>query len=269
MTSRVVILTADSMRHKYFFSKFLVEEGVEVVKCFSEITKSSKKQEYLDFDNVSRIHFNERARVEKDFFEEFVDQNFDDEKWNPVERGSINSDIFLSMLNELDFDVIVCYGCSIVSSKVIEKYKKRILNVHLGLSPYYLGSGTNFHPLVSNKPELVGYTLMFIDEGIDTGEIIHQGRPDINVFDNSHHVGCKVIRGMTNSYLMLVKNINFIESKKQPSFENSIICTRKDSTDKSVKKMYDNMQKGMFLKYLKQKEKRDERYPMIQQDFLK
>jgi len=46
----------------------------------------------------------------------------------------------------------------------------------LGLSPYYLGSGTNYWPLVNEKPEFVVATFMHIDTDIDTEEIIHQIR---------------------------------------------------------------------------------------------
>ena len=52
-------------------------------------------------------------------------------------------------------------------------FSRKFLNVHLGLSPYYRGSGTNVWPLINTEPDMVGATLC-IDAGIDNGEIIHQ-----------------------------------------------------------------------------------------------
>ena len=214
------------------------------------------------------LHFNERARVEDDFFQDYVDTNFSNKKWVPIKRGEINDKSFLQKLNLLKPDFIVCYGCSILSKDAIDAFYRKVVNVHLGLSPYYLGSGTNFHPLADNKPELVGYTLMYIDEGVDTGEIIHQQRPKINVFDNSHHVGCKIIRDMTGAYIELIKYSELLVKKSQPSFEKSKVCYRKDSTEERVSQMYENLKQGMFLSYLKNKSDRDKKYPIIQQSVL-
>ena len=264
---RVAILTSDSIRHKYFFSKFLKAKNIEVIKCFSEQTKSSKSYEYLDLNNISRIHFNERTRVEFDFFNEYVHENFENDRWIEIPKGFINTESFGNDLASINPDFIVCYGCSIVSDFIIDKFEKnKILNIHLGLSPYYLGSGTNFIPLVENKPELVGYTLMFIDEGIDTGDIIHQGRPTINVFDNSHHVGCKVIREMADAYIKLIENFDKVTAKDQPCFDNAKVCYRRDCTAKSIRKMYANISNGMFLDYLKKQNIRNSRYQIIQQE---
>ena len=265
---RVIILTSDSMRHKFFYSRLINEKSIKVEACFSEKTKSSKDSLYVDFDNIKSIHFNERARVEEDFFKDYVKDNFNPDMWHSIGRGDINKKEFIGKLKKINPDLILCYGCSIISENVIEEFRNKILNVHLGLSPYYLGSATNFHPLVCEKPELIGYTLMYIDKGIDTGRIIHQARPRINIYDNSHHVGCKIIKDMTATYINLVKNFSKIEEKEQPSFENSIVCMRKDTTVETVNKMYLNLKNGMFLRYLKEKKRRDALHPIIQQSVL-
>ena len=62
------------------------------------------------------------------------------------------------------------------------------------MSPYYRGSGTNFWPFVNNELQFIGATFMHIDEGVDTGEIIHQIRANIFHDDNIHQIGNRLIR---------------------------------------------------------------------------
>jgi len=138
------------------------------------------------------------------------------------------------------------------------------------LSPYYLGSATNFHPLCEGKPELIGYTFMFMDEGVDTGEIIHQGRcKNINVFDNSHHIGCKIIKQMSEEFIKVVENFKQLEKLDQPSFEYSKVCVRSDATYEKTLTMYDRFNNQMVLNYLKNRNERDFKYPILKQKFLK
>lgn len=269
MTYRIAIITADSLRHKYFYTKFFVAKGLQLVSCYSEKTKASKESEYADFGDIKKVHFSERARVEKDFFEDYVNSNFNDSKWISISRGEVNTDKIINHIKDLELDFIVCYGCSIISKDFIDNVNATVLNVHLGLSPYYLGSGTNFHPLAAGKPELCGYTLMYMNEGIDTGEIIHQGRSELNVFDNSHHYGCKIIKKMTTDYIKLIVNFSKVRKLKQPSFENSVFCFRKDSSRLVVKRMYNNLKENMFQEYLSNKDSRNKKYPILKQRFLK
>ena len=47
--------------------------------------------------------------------------------------------------------------------ELINKYSNKFLNIHLGLSPYFKGVGSNFWAYIQNKPELIGSTIMMID----------------------------------------------------------------------------------------------------------
>ena len=84
-------------------------------------------------------------------------------------------------------------------------------NMHLGLSPYYRGSGTNFWPFVNKELEYVGATILHLDPGIDTGDIVAHVRPIFEKNDTVHTIGCKVIK---SSILVLIKIINQLKNKK-------------------------------------------------------
>ena len=108
-------------------------------------------------------------------------------------------------------DLLVCYGSSLIKSDLLRKFEGRFLNVHLGLSPYYRGSGTNVWPLINIEPDMVGATFMYIDAGIDTGKIIHQIRADVYLGDSPHTIGNRLIRKMTSTYAEIVCNFNDLE----------------------------------------------------------
>ena len=67
------------------------------------------------------------------------------------------------------------------------------MNIHLGLSPYYRGAGTNFWPLVNGEPEYCGATIHILDGGVDTGPVIAHVRPEIAAGDGPHDIGNKTI----------------------------------------------------------------------------
>ena len=58
--------------------------------------------------------------------------------------------------------------------------KKKAINIHMGISPYYRGTDCNFWALYDCKPELVGATLHLISKGIDNGKIIANATSEYN-----------------------------------------------------------------------------------------
>lgn len=76
-------------------------------------------------------------------------------------------------------DLVVLAGyLSIIPEKVIKKYKDKIINIHPALLPKYGGKecyGMAVHKQVLDSGDKhSGATVHYVDEGIDTGEIIIQ-----------------------------------------------------------------------------------------------
>jgi len=85
----------------------------------------------------------------------------------------------INELKRFNIDFIVLAGyLSIVPPKVIDSYRDRIINIHPSLIPKYSGKG--FYGEIVHKAVLEqgdkysGATVHFVDEGIDSGEIIIQ-----------------------------------------------------------------------------------------------
>ena len=75
--------------------------------------------------------------------------------------------------NGIDF--IVCYGYQhIISKNIIERVSGQIINLHISFLPWNRGADPNIWSIVEDTPK--GATVHYIDEGIDTGDIIAQAR---------------------------------------------------------------------------------------------
>ena len=143
------------------------------------------------------------------------------------------------------------------------------MNVHLGLSPYYTGSGTNFFPFVENEPEYAGATFMFLDEGIDTGQIIHQVRPRILQNDNIHQIGTRLIFDMFKIYIQIILNFEKIEKINPTNNQNKrLVFKIKDFTPETLERLNKNFKTGMISEYLKNKTERDKQVPIQKQKWI-
>lgn len=70
-------------------------------------------------------------------------------------------------------DLIVSYGYRhIIKKDVLVRYAGRAINLHISYLPWNRGADPNFWSIVENTPK--GVTIHYLDEGVDTGDIIVQ-----------------------------------------------------------------------------------------------
>lgn len=81
--------------------------------------------------------------------------------------------ITLDFLTRENFSFLISYGYRhILSKEILEKFPNKAINLHLAYLPWNRGSDPNFWSFVENTPK--GGTIHFLDEGVDTGDIIAQ-----------------------------------------------------------------------------------------------
>jgi methionyl-tRNA formyltransferase len=210
--NRVVILTGGELRHDFVRMRIASSHDLLVVASYCEGAEKSlgaivEKQD----DNFLRLnHLEARKQSEEDFFRLYVDSCRDESNPVTISKGEINDEQHVRDIIDLNPNLILAYGCSIIRSELLEKFEGRFINVHLGLSPYYRGSGTNFWPLVNGEPEFVGATFMYIDKGVDTGEIIHQMRSHVVFSDSPVNIGNRLIVQVADEYVKLVRSFPHI-----------------------------------------------------------
>lgn len=88
-----------------------------------------------------------------------------------LEVNDINSSKFRKFVLDNSIDIVVCVGTSIIRPEILTSVKIGFINIHPGYLPNYRGLG-NFWAVVNKDWENLGVTCHWINQGIDTGEII-------------------------------------------------------------------------------------------------
>ncbi len=260
---KIVILTSENRRHLAFVDNLNSSKKIEILAAYIE--KKNKKN--IMKNKILSKHFKKRDQVEKKYFK-IKNLSTKIKNLNFCERGYLSSIDCFKMLKDYEPDLIIVFGTSIIKGKIIKYFKDKILNVHLGLSPYYRGSGTNIFPLINNEPEFVGASIIFLDKGVDTGKIIHQIRAKFKPNDDVHQIGNRLIKEMFTVFKKIIINFEKIKFIKEINTKNIKYYKKKDFTEESVYVMQKNFKSGMIKNYLKEKKKRDNKVKLIQQNWI-
>lgn len=123
------------------------------------------------------------------------------------EHRGVNSKSVVKLIKQERPDLVVVSGTDLLKKSLIEiiAMSGRIVNLHTGISPYIRGGPncTNW-ALASRRFDLIGNTVMWLDAGIDSGNIIasemttltgHERLVELHmkVMDHAHDLYCRCI----------------------------------------------------------------------------
>lgn len=175
----------------------------------------------------------------------------------------INNDLYYHKIKILKPDIIAVCGTSILKDRIIEIPPCGVLNLHTGLPQKYRGMSTTEWAIYNNEPEYIGSTVHYIDSGIDTGEIIYQGRPNISEDDNPASLNVKTVKIGTKMMIQAIEDIenNIVVSYRQKNF--GYLYLERHFTHKILKSVWKKEKKEMIKNYLSNKVERDENVDRI------
>lgn len=79
----------------------------------------------------------------------------------------------LSFVQNINPEMIISYNYSyVIKKEIIDYMKGNIINLHISMLPWNRGASPNFWSFIDDTPK--GVTIHYIDEGLDTGDIIVQ-----------------------------------------------------------------------------------------------
>lgn len=120
-----------------------------------------------------------------------------------------------------DIIVVVAFG-QILKEQLLGLAPLGAINVHGSLLPKYRGAAP-IHWAIYNGENITGVTTMYMDKGMDSGDIIYQSQTEIQESDD---VGSLHDRLMVMGADLLVKTINAIKNCTAPRIEqDSSQCT--------------------------------------------
>ena len=251
---KIVVLTSNSLRHKFLANTLssYCDDALIISECKPQTSSFDDSKNYTKIEN----HFLLRDKTEKSFF---PNDNYFIPKTLPILYKEVNSPYVYEVIKNFKPDILIVFGSSIIKEPLISLLSAgHIINLHLGISPYYRGSGTNFWPFVNNELEYLGSTILHLDAGIDTGDIICHVRPKIELNDNVHTLGCKIIKSSVESLIKIIKLLD--EGKKLNRVKQWDVKDRyyktKDFDEIALSKYKNNLKNDMIKNYLDSEDKK-------------
>lgn len=125
-------------------------------------------------------------------------------------------DEIIEILKENKIDLVVLAGyLKIISPKLVNEYKNKIINIHPSLIPAFCGKGyygEKVHQgVIDYGAKVTGATVHFVDEGADTGPIIMQKTVEVKQYDDVKKLASRVLEV---EHEILIKSIAmFCENK--------------------------------------------------------
>ena len=90
-----------------------------------------------------------------------------------------------SKIDALQPDILIVHSQDWVTKKVRELSRTGlVIGGHPGITPHYRGSHSSFWALIQQQPEMIGWTAFHVDQGVDCGDVIIQGRLSVEDSDS-------------------------------------------------------------------------------------
>ncbi|BED93069.1 MAG: methionyl-tRNA formyltransferase [Candidatus Paraimprobicoccus trichonymphae] len=134
------------------------------------------------------------------------------------EKLKDNCNFFETLKNyNLDLIIVIAYG-KILPKEILEIPKLGCINVHGSLLPKYRGAAPIQWSII-NGEKITGVTTMYMDEGMDTGDILLSEQTYIDQNETSGDLYKRLSKIGANLLIKTLENLSNISRKKQNEAE--------------------------------------------------
>jgi methionyl-tRNA formyltransferase len=261
---RTVLLTGDALRHRA--AAQWLAAGTQLAGVVSEPKRpvvaaperlADAERRLLEDHLVARDAAERRALAACD--------GWPDADVLSIASGTLDAPSVVAWIADRRPDVVVSFGCGILRTPLLDAFDGRLVNVHLGLSPYYRGAATNFWALVHREPECVGATIHVTTSALDGGPVLAQVRPVAAPSDDAHTLGVKTVAA---AFQVLPRTLaayarGRLTPRAQPAGVGRV-CRRADFDAAAVERLRQNLRTGMLPEYLADADRRRAAYPIVE-----
>lgn len=204
-----------------------VAEQFELVGIVKEERKEKQQLRLADLISkvVSRVLFHRIASSWQHLLTYYKKNFAEPEQLLTLTTGNINSPEVIDFINQLQPDLIMVSGTSLIRTGILDlRPPKGIINLHTGLSPYVKGGPncTNWC-IANNTLHLIGNTIMWIDKGIDSGNIITSDTVKLDGTESLDELHFKVMEHAHQLYLDALYTLQY-DFKNCPSVKQQDIA---------------------------------------------
>ena len=180
---RITVFTSNQPRHVALIESLagIADEVFAVQECNTVFP--GQVADFFRKSDVMQGYFQQVIAAEEQVFGQ---PRFVPEKVRnlPIKMGDLNQLSMEVLGPALESDVYVVFGASYIKGPLCEFLVERgTLNIHMGISPFYRGSSTNFWAMYDRRPEYVGATIHRLTAGLDSGPMLYHAFPAVDEYE--------------------------------------------------------------------------------------
>lgn len=154
-----------------------------------------------------------------------------------LSHQNINSQEFISIIKKFDCNLFVSMSFNqIFKKEILEIPIFKTINCHAGKLPYYRGRNILNWVLINDEKEF-GITAHYVDEGIDTGDIIIQkifSISDMDDYNSLLQISYDKCAEVLVDSLRVIQDDNFIPIKQNEIHPLGFYCTKRVEGDEII-----------------------------------
>jgi methionyl-tRNA formyltransferase len=143
-----------------------------------------------------------------------------------VERvPNVNDREVREVVREVEPECVAVSGTGLLSSWTVEQLDEvaDIVNLHTGLSPYVKGGPNCTNWCLANRDfHLIGNTVMWLDPGIDTGQLIATERPSLDGKEDLDELHWRVMQHGQGLYVDVISKL--VQGESLPRIPQSDVA---------------------------------------------
>ena len=229
MKTRALILTSTAPRHQYFQE---IMAGSFTICGVLVQDKKNYYDEQKSRSTIIREHFDRLKNEEVTLFGECKE---DVSVLGGKKVSDINDKEHIAWALAQRVEVVLLFGTAILGDEWLAAFPNKIINLHLGLSPFYRGSATLFWPFYYKEIECVGTTIHIAAKKVDAGNILLRIKPSLSPGDDYYAITNKLIKKSIDATPDVVHDylVGRLESIPQESV-NGRLCRKSDFSEEAV-----------------------------------
>lgn len=254
---RIVLLSSDQSNQHALAIKISKKFDLVGVAIESKKTMHSNSIRFYFSKLIDRILFYKIISSWKKMLQYYKDNFPTLDKTSTAIFSDINSIESINFIRKLKPDLIMVSGTSLIRNGILElETPKGIINLHTGLSPYIKGGPNCTNWCISNNTvHLIGNTIMWIDKGIDSGNIITSETVDFTGNESLNEIHIKVMEHAHELYLKalhcIINNPMNCPNVKQKDIAKGQLFLNKEWNLKAKLKFIYNLITNKFQKSIK------------------
>ena len=237
---KITLFTSNKSRHNYFIN--LLSKNCKelfVVQESSTIFQGSMPGHY-QVSNTIKNYFESVNKAQNKIFGNSYIKNLNKNiNILPLSMGDLNQYEFTSLNKFLESDLYIIFGSSYIKGDLVNfLIKKKAINIHMGLSPYYRGTDCNFWALYDDNPHLVGATIHLLSKGLDSGPIIYHALSKLNT--NPFEYTMSTVKSAFHSISERINNGKILNMpiSNQEKIKEIRYSKSKDFSEEVIKKFF-------------------------------